>query len=151
MRYARHDVRAPEMDMTPMIDMTFQLIAFFMIALNFSAAEQDERIKLPASELALPPEGPADEPLTLQLTDVGTVLFGGQELRIPQLRGALGIERQFLERQDKNPAEATVIIRADAEAPSGQVQELIKLCQETGFERFSLRAKQEDRGPPPSS
>ena len=29
--------------MTPMIDMTFQLIAFFMFVVNFSEAEQDDR------------------------------------------------------------------------------------------------------------
>ena len=30
-----------ELDYTPMIDMTFQLIAFFMILINFSDAETD--------------------------------------------------------------------------------------------------------------
>ncbi len=145
MRYARHDASPPEMDMTPMIDMTFQLIAFFMIALNFTAAEQDERIKLPASELAIPPEGAAEEPLTLQLTEQGTVLFAGEELALPALRGKLDLERQILERQEKRPAEATIIIRADAQAASGKVQDLIKLCQDLGFEKFSLRAKQEER------
>ena len=32
-----------EFDMTPMIDMTFQLIAFFMVLINFDASDQDER------------------------------------------------------------------------------------------------------------
>ena len=38
-----------ELDYTPMIDMTFQLIAFFMILINFSDAEQDQRVQLPSS------------------------------------------------------------------------------------------------------
>ena len=38
-----------------MIDMTFQLIAFFMLVINFSDVEQDQRVQLPASELAKPP------------------------------------------------------------------------------------------------
>ena len=33
--------------MTPMIDVTFQLIAFFMFVLNFSEVDQDQRINLP--------------------------------------------------------------------------------------------------------
>ena len=37
--------------MTPMIDVTFQLIAFFMFVLNFSEVDQDQRINLPLSEL----------------------------------------------------------------------------------------------------
>ena len=44
------------MDMTPMIDVTFQLIAFFMFVLNFSEVDQDQRINLPSSELARPPD-----------------------------------------------------------------------------------------------
>ena len=50
-----------ENDMTPMIDVTFQLITFFMFVLNFSEAEQDERIQLPSSQLAKPAEGVVEE------------------------------------------------------------------------------------------
>ena len=44
-----------EGDLTPMIDMTFQLIAFFMVLVNFTQTEQNQRIQLPQSELAKPP------------------------------------------------------------------------------------------------
>ena len=47
-------VNLVEGDLTPMIDMTFQLIAFFMVLINFTEADQDERIKLPTSVLAKP-------------------------------------------------------------------------------------------------
>jgi len=37
MKFKIKDATAPpEPDMTPMIDMTFQLIAFFMVLINFS-------------------------------------------------------------------------------------------------------------------
>lgn len=42
----KYEVTA-EGDMTPMIDMTFQLIAFFMVLINFAEGDQDQRIKLP--------------------------------------------------------------------------------------------------------
>jgi biopolymer transport protein ExbD len=136
------------MDMTPMIDMTFQLIAFFMIALNFSAAEQSERIKLPASILALPPDGASEQPITLQLTAAGSVLFAGLELPVDGLTPHLIQEREVMKRLDQNPTAATVIIRADASSKTGQVQELIKLCQQTGFEKFVLRAQQQEEKRP---
>lgn len=131
-------------DMTPMIDMTFQLIAFFMVLMNFSEAEQDERIKLPASLLAKPPEGPVEFPLTMQLTKEGTVLFGATEQRVEDLATALSRERTVLELRGDSPANATVVIRADADAQTGRVQELIEICQRSGFEKFTLRAKQEE-------
>ncbi|MBX3414165.1 MAG: biopolymer transporter ExbD [Pirellulales bacterium] len=147
MRMTRRASMPPaEMDMTPMIDMTFQLIAFFMVLLSFSEAEMSELIKLPSSVLAKPPDGPTESPLTLQLTERGTVLLAGAEVPVEALGPRLEQERTVLERLGKNPAEATVIIRADAFAPTGDVQQLIKSCQENGFVRFVLRAKQEQRG-----
>ena len=134
-----------EGELTPMIDMTFQLIAFFMVLINFTEAEQDQRIKLPSSELAKPPEGPLEKPITLQLTQQGTVLFAGEETSIRNLKRKLLREGQVLEAQGKTPGSATIIIRAHALAQTGHVQELIEVCQETGFEKFALRAKQEEK------
>src|SRR5256885_17070089 len=65
-----------EIDYTPMIDMTFQLIAFFMILINFSDAEQDQRVQLPSSTLAKPPEGAAETPITIQMLRDGRIAIG---------------------------------------------------------------------------
>ena len=135
-----------EADMTPMIDMTFQLIAFFMVLINFSEGDQDQRIKLPSSELAKPPDAPLESPLTLQLSEEGKVLFGGDEVPVDQMGSRLQTERNVIERQGKSVSDAAVIIRADARTRTGLVQELIKQCQQRGFEKFALRVKQE-RGP----
>ncbi|HEX7377068.1 MAG TPA: biopolymer transporter ExbD [Pirellulales bacterium] len=142
----KFDISA-EGDMTPMIDMTFQLIAFFMVLINFAEGDQDQRIKLPSSELAKPPDAPVEAPLILQLTEEGTVLLGGDRTPISEMSRYLGTEAEIIKRQNKLPADASVIIRADRGTKTGLVQELIKKCQEKGFEKFSLRAKQEARGP----
>lgn len=132
-------------DWTPMIDMTFQLIAFFMVLLNFTEAEQDRRIRLPSSELAKPPDHPFEEPRTLQLTKQGTVLFAGDEVPMgPMLERLLKTERQVLQRtSQKGPEVVTMIIRADADAKAGEVQKVMELCQGVGFEKFALRARQQ--------
>ena len=132
-----------EADMTPMIDMTFQLIAFFMILINFADNNSDDRIQLPGSQLAKPPEGAIDNPLTLQVTRQGTVLYSSDEVPIAGMGKYLDIEIQLLRRASKAPSQANVIVRADSRTPTGKVQEVIKICQEKGFERFMLRAKQE--------
>ena len=136
-----------EGDLTPMIDMTFQLIAFFMLVINFSDVEQDQRIKLPASELATPPTAPYEQPLTIHLMESGTVVFGGNELKsLDALQSALLRETQILQRHtSKKIADVTVIIRADKDAKTGLVQEIIQICQNLHFERFALRGKQSDK------
>lgn len=128
--------------MTPMIDMTFQLIAFFMVLINFTEADQNERIKLPTSEIVKPPDGPLDEPIFLHLTKEGTVILGGIETAMEGVYANLTVEARILERNDSSASEATVIIRADANAAAGDVQRLIKTCQEAKFENFALRAEE---------
>lgn len=142
----RHNYEIVEGDMTPMIDMTFQLIAFFMVLINFSEVEQDQRVNLPASELAKPPETAYEEPITIQMTSDETILFGGQELDLDGLRRAMLVESQLTKNySEKNLAEVTVVIRADHRARAGKVQEIIKLAQEFGYETFALRGQQSDK------
>ena len=144
MRIKRRQSVIHEGDLTPMIDMTFQLIAFFMVLINFTDTEQDERIKLPSSELAKPPDAPFEIPITLQLTKEGQVVYGGQTWEVEQMKQQLVGERQVLGYQKKSVQDATIIIRADATVKTGMVQKLIEVCQEAKFEKFALRAKQEE-------
>ena len=146
MRFVRHAIPLAGMDMTPMIDVTFQLIAFFMFVLNFSEVDQDQRINLPSSELARPPDVAYDEPLTLQLTADETIIFGGDILTRESLKSALLREAQIIKAHpEKKVSDVTVIIRADRFAKTGKVQELIQICQEAQFDTFALRGKQSDR------
>lgn len=146
----------PEVDWTPMIDMTFQLIAFFMFTLSFADSEQNELIKLPGSELAKPPDAPLEKPLALQVAVRRNkdelvpnappfVIYNGDEISIDGMREPLNREKEVLVRTGGNVANSTVIIRADRDVATGQVQKLIRYCQETGFEKFVLRAKEERR------
>ncbi len=133
-----------EGDLTPMIDMTFQLIAFFMVLINFSQSESDQRIMLPQSTLAKPPDRPMEYPITIQVMASGTLVYGGHELvNMNRLRPYLVNERSVLEGRKRPLSDATVIIRADRDTKAGVVQKLIQVCQEERFEKFALRAKEE--------
>lgn len=133
-----------EIDYTPMIDMTFQLIAFFMILINFSEAEQDQRVQLPSSVLAKPPQAPLETPITIQMVKSGQIVMGGQLYPdANSIKPLLNNEKYVLESQDRSAADATIIIRAHRAAKTGLVQNVVKVCQEVGFEKFTLRAKSE--------
>jgi biopolymer transport protein ExbD len=133
-----------ELDYTPMIDMTFQLIAFFMILINFSDAEVDDRVQLPSSTIAKPPSAPSEIPLTIQMTRTGQIIMSAQLLPSAEaLRPYLRNEKSVMELKRQNPKDANIIIRAHKDAKTGLVQQVIKVCQEIGFEKFTLRAKSE--------
>jgi biopolymer transport protein ExbD len=133
-----------EIDYTPMIDMTFQLIAFFMILINFADADADQRVQLPSSALAKPPEAPTETPITIQMVRDGKIIMNGQLLAdVEAIRPFLKNEQYVLQTKNLSEKNATIIIRAHKDAKTGLVQRIIKVCQEIGFEKFTLRAKSE--------
>jgi len=133
-----------EIDYTPMIDMTFQLVAFFMILINFSDGEQDQRVQLPKSALAKPPQAPLETPITIQMIRDGRIAMGGELYPTAEsIKPLLSNEKYVLESQGKAVGDATIIIRAHKDVKTGLVQKVIKVCQELGFQKFSLRAKSE--------
>jgi biopolymer transport protein ExbD len=139
-----HGPAKTDIDMTPMIDMTFQLITFFVFTLNFSTAVQDDRVQLPVSQLAKPAEGPSVEPITLQLMSDGRVIYSGEPVSLQDMGGYLENEKRVMISASKEPSTATVIVRADGRSKTGDVQDLIKICQEKGFEKFVLRAQYDE-------
>jgi len=144
---ARRTISGPmqtDIDMTPMIDVTFQLITFFVFTLNFSEAVTDDRIQLPMSQLAKPAEAPPADPITLQVMNDGRVIYAGEPVALDDIGGYLENEKRVMIAAGKEPTAATMVIRADGRSRTGDVQRLIATCQERGFERFVLRAEYDE-------
>lgn len=143
MRVKSQKPEIEEGDLTPMIDMTFQLIAFFMVLINFSQTEANERVLLPSSELARPPEGEIESPIIIHVASDGTAIIGGEEISVDTMRPILNREISVLKASGKTAKDANIIIRAHKDAATGKAQEIISVCQGVGFENFLLRAKEQ--------
>lgn len=139
--------------MTPMIDIVFLLMTFFTLVINFSQSENNERVHLPKSELAQPPETAPADPMTLQITEAEEILVGTTVCRLdlPGSPVTNGRPLSDLFREELRvmkaingvePKDVTVIIRADADVKTGFVQRVIQVCQGSGMESFTLRARQ---------
>ena len=159
MRKRQSGAAEATLDMTPMIDMTFQLITFFMFVLNFAKDVADERVRLPIADQATPIEGPTEEPVFLNIDRAGTLLAIGQAWDIQNqraeieryLRNEAGIARQNMQYAASSDPKAaadlkakrlwsTVVIRADIDTPYRDIRGLIELCQKLGFYKFALHA-----------
>ena len=139
----KNDSELLEADLTPMIDVTFLLIAFFMLIINFSEVDRAEQILLPAHQLARPPETRPDYQVILNLIPDGSVIFAGQNVeKIDFLTGLLNREISAAQLEGVAPAKIAVIIRSHQDTPTGLVQELITKCQALELEDFSLRVKE---------
>lgn len=105
-------------DMTPMIDVVFQLLIFFLFTSRFT-----ETVRTP---LALPSErgdGALDQPadLIVDVTAQGILIMDGQEIDLAGFEKRLDAE--LLKYGDASLLE--VLVRADREARSGAVNAVV--------------------------
>ncbi len=132
--------------MTPMIDMAFQLIAFFMLLINFSEIEKTEQVNLPDSVIAQPPKTPPEYTILLNMDSDGSFLLGAERVESLDVLGVLLSQQiSIAARSRVDKGNINVIIRADRDAPTGEVRKLMRKCQDSGLETFSLRVKSQVR------
>lgn len=135
----------PEPNLTPILDLVFQLITFFMLVINFKGASMDLTLKLPVLGSARPLEWRGQyEPLTLNVDSSGGVKAYGQPVEIEEF---LAQESRLLKASLKdseidaeNGLPVPVIIRADKSVPFKLLNEVIKTCQNEGYRQFQLSA-----------
>ena len=159
MRFQAAESTVAEVDMTPMIDIVFQLLTFFMMITNFENLKADERVKLPDDSRAKPPLVSRERDLMLNVgfdrnedgskkNPAALLFLAGEQMPVLQCAQFLNREKRLFNDLGIDPKEITVVIRADSEVPTGEIQELIKLCQLQagnvgGFQKFALKAKSE--------
>ena len=127
MRVKSKKVDLAEGDLTPMIDMAFQLIAFFMVLINFAQTESNDRVKLPSSQLVKPPEAPLEFPIILHVAQDGEISLGGDDYTRETLR--VGLRRAFavIRAVGKSVKVASGVSRARRDTAGGDVREVSRV------------------------
>ncbi len=148
-----HEASA-EPNLTPILDMVFQLITFFMLVMNFKSAELDMNLKLPVVASARPVETHGQQDLlVLNIDKDGQLTVYNTPKNIESYIAGEAQSSYLLARQ-KNPdlrpgddLPTTIVIRADRATPFHLLNRVIKVCQEHGFRNFSLKAMNEEDQP----
>ena len=65
----------------------------------------------------------------------------GTTYPLPEIAPVLAKEKRYFEDEGTDLAEVAVVIRADAEVPTGEIQNLITRSQEQGFSLFQVKAE----------
>jgi biopolymer transport protein ExbD len=141
---ASHQALNAEPNLTPILDMVFQLITFFMLVINFKAASLDMSVQLPVIGSALPTEAGDRDVLVLNVMPNGKLRQYGEEWEAETLvakeakssggsakSGAAGVAKEL---------PTTIIIRADRTTPYHFIHHVIQTCQAHGFRSFQYRA-----------
>lgn len=141
------DVKA-EPNLTPILDMVFQLITFFMLVINFKSAEMDLSLKLPVVGSARPVDTQGRVGLlVLNIDNVGNLKVYGRT--IPNIDSYVRNEAQASLLSNRMTPDdlaegkelpTTIVIRADRSTPFKMINRVIKACQDNGFRKFALKA-----------
>ena len=145
---ARKSQENPALDMTPMIDVVFELIIFFVVTL-VEAQKKDETIELEDGKhgIVLTPEELPPEHMQIDIASRGK---NGKPL--PKGRISMGdreitpaeIGKRVKERMRKY-GEFPVLIRADFNCRHEAVARVMNACTENGIWKISFVAVQEDK------
>ncbi len=142
-----------EPNLTPILDMVFQLITFFMLVINFKGASMDLTLQLPVLGSARPLEYTGTfEPIVLNIDPRGGVKAFGQPVDVnvfvPHEAKMLKLQLKALNKELKEGEElpVPVIIRADKVTDFATVLGVIRLCQAQGYRNIALSAMNRQGG-----
>lgn len=119
-------------DLTPMIDVVFQLIIFFMFTSQFGEIRR--------SEIDIPREQGEEEPIPQQPAMIIDLTADGQYLFESKPMSLLEIERiaasGLASASDSNPFD--VLVRPDRNAPAVHLDRLLLRLSNVGVQRWKL-------------
>jgi biopolymer transport protein ExbD len=125
------DSDEPEVNLTPLIDVVFLLLIFFMVSTTF---EHQSRIQIELPEATAEATKPEDESLEIIIDAQGRFFIGEEQVvntELKTLKGAIG--KAVGEREG-----IPVIIRADAKTPHQAVITALDATSQLGLTRISL-------------
>ena len=115
------------LDITPLIDMVFLLLIFFLLTSSF-LIQPGIKVKLPASESS---ETQASRDLILTVTKDNLIYLNAKKVSLKTLSRKL--EFAFKKSKDK-----LLIIKADKEVLHGKVVEIMDIARGVGVEKLAI-------------
>ncbi len=123
--------------MTPIIDIVFLLLIYFMLASNF-IQEQQFNVKLPESAKGTPRRHAA---LVVVVSETGSLSFNGRKTDIKGLKG-------LLDEVSREERDEGLEIRAQRQAPIQFVVTVMDIAKEAGIKKVMITTQQNGKALP---
>jgi biopolymer transport protein ExbD len=120
----------PLISLTPMIDVVFTLLVFFMLATTFAERERALDIDLPQASAANPPPSKTNE-LVINVARDGRISIDGRALQGAELAKVLG------EAARREPS-TLVTVRGDRLGTYQEIVQVLDECMRAGLSNLSL-------------
>jgi biopolymer transport protein ExbD len=149
MELRRQHGQAPvEVNMTPLIDVTFLLLIFFMIVSVFNQMERTAKLELPEAYQAIIERDVAKERTVVNVESDGTVVMYGRRYDLEAFRGQLRALSGTLRKLGARTGEAPIVLRGDKDTPYRHIRQVISAIYEADIRRVmfaAYRKREEER------
>jgi len=114
----------PAIELTPIIDMVFLLLIFFLVATTFHQSEREMQIALPIAASSAPISAMTRD-MIINIDADGQIILGGRKIDVEALRAtvkeavAMNADQKVTVRGDKRTAYANIVRVLDVCKSSG--------------------------------
>jgi len=126
------------LDLTPMIDIVFLLIIFFMVGTQFAQMERQYDIELPTVSAAQPLTNLPDE-IFINVRRNGEIIVKTQTMTTGELR-------LMLRAAKRNYADQAVVIRGEGTGEYQHIVNVLSICHEENIGSISLAHRLKPEG-----
>ena len=137
---ARRSSAFTQINMTPMIDVTFQLIIFFLLSSHLAQQEMQLELALPSASSGKQAAIDDRPRLNVNVRADGSVMLGSTPTSTKEMGSRLRIEREKL------GDDLEVRIRADRAVPYRAVEPILLACAEAGIWNVTFAVVKKDHG-----
>lgn len=120
-------------DMTPMLDVVFQLILFFLVSTTF-AILPGISLNLPSSSTS---EGTSSKGITISADKDGSLFFNEKPVNLQSLKNEL----MNFDSKETPKEKFPVSLEADSEVTNGRIVEIFDVLRQSGFSTINLRTQ----------
>lgn len=122
----KHDDHGAAVEMTPIIDMVFLLLIFFLVATTFHQSEREMKIALPVASSAEPISLSLRE-LVINVDETGAVHVSGRQVSHEDLAAIIA-------QAVAANAEQKVTVRGDRTTAYANVVRVLDICKASGIQ-----------------
>ena len=131
MKFPHLSKKSAKFDLTPLIDVVFLLLIFFMLTTTFVNLENRVKVNLPSGDFA---SAESSENIIITITENNTIYFNGK------LTDPLKLTENVAAKIKDEP-EKIVVLEADQNVLHGKVIRVMDLIKKGGAERIAIAAQ----------
>jgi len=130
-----HKEETVEVNLTPLIDVVFLLLIFFMVTTTF---DRHARLKVSLPESSAKASQQQAEPLVLSIDAKGNYFLNDRQLVNRQLDTLKQALQKTIGQDKKDYKDVTLVLRADANTPHQSVVRAMDAASQLGLTRLSI-------------